>query len=621
MGMRLCESSTHVCSLCVFRVVNLVSCSFCWAPVDAQVSRTVQNTVVTTQRVLCCGDGQLLPAASARSLCVQRRASAGRRLLVLQRLLLSVLSLERFFSEASVVRASPGIGWQPGFVKSPMSETKLTGDAFELYCDVVGSPTPEIQWWYAEVNRAEAFKQLWDGARKRRVAINTAYGANGVSVLRITRLTLEDSGTYECRASNDPRRNDLRQNPSITWIRAQATISVLQSESGTLQWCSFVFCWSVTAFLLPLPLAGFVKSPMSETKLTGDAFELYCDVVGSPTPEIQWWYAEVNRAEAFKQLWDGARKRRVAINTAYGANGVSVLRITRLTLEDSGTYECRASNDPRRNDLRQNPSITWIRAQATISVLQKPRINASEDVTIHPYGSAVTLQCNLTTSPSPLSASYWVKNGEEIPGTRKSTNTTEYKILKPRAEESGEYLCVFVFSNSPIANATIEVRAIPDITGHKRSENKNEGQEAVMYCKSVGFPHPEWVWRKKVNGVFEDINNSSGRFFITNKDNYTELSITNLQINEDPGEYQCNATNLIGSVSVTTILRVRSHLAPLWPFLGILAEIIILVVIIVVYEKRKRPDEVPDDDEPAGPMKTNSTNNHKDKNLRQRNTN
>lgn len=132
-----------------------------------------------------------------------------------------------------------------GFVKSPMSETKLTGDTFELYCDVVGNPTPEIQWWYAEINRADSFKQLWDGARKRRVSINTAYGSNGVSVLGITRLTLEDSGTYECRASNDPRRNDLRQNPAITWIRAQATISVLQSECL----CPVVPRWWSTSYL------------------------------------------------------------------------------------------------------------------------------------------------------------------------------------------------------------------------------------------------------------------------------------------------------------------------------------------------------------------------------------
>ncbi|XP_010786358.1 neuroplastin-like isoform X2 [Notothenia coriiceps] len=230
----------------------------------------------------------------------------------------------------------------------------------------------------------------------------------------------------------------------------------------------------------------------------------------------------------------------------------------------------------------------------TVSSQNEPSIASSDHTSLPVEGDSYMLQCNLTSAHSVHQESYWMKNGEEIAETRSPNRNTEYFLKKPRGDAAGVYMCVYTFETAPPANATIEVKSAPDIIGHKRSENKNEGQVAVLYCKSTGYPYPIWNWRKFDNGFPREIDNSSGRFTISSRDNYTELHIASLDIDLDPGEYHCNATNMLGTRDEKIVLRVRSNLAPLWPLLGVLAEIIILIVIIVVYEKRKKPDDLQD---------------------------
>uniref|UniRef100_A0A8C4VSR2 Ig-like domain-containing protein n=1 Tax=Gopherus evgoodei TaxID=1825980 RepID=A0A8C4VSR2_9SAUR len=103
-------------------------------------------------------------------------------------------------------------------------------DSVELHCEAIGNPIPEVQWWFEGDESNETYTQLWDGARQDRVKINATYNLHSTSTIYIANLTINDSGTYECRASNDPDRNHLSKSPKVKWIRSQANIFVIERE-------------------------------------------------------------------------------------------------------------------------------------------------------------------------------------------------------------------------------------------------------------------------------------------------------------------------------------------------------------------------------------------------------
>lgn len=96
-------------------------------------------------------------------------------------------------------------------------------------------------------------------------------------------------------------------------------------------------------------------------------------------------------------------------------------------------------------------------------------------------------------------------------------------------------------------------------------------------------------------------NSSHSKYLVISSETKTELHILNLDLEVDPGKYVCNGTNSEGTSQAIIVLRVRNRFAALWPFLGIVAEVLVLVTVIFIYEKRRKPDEVLDG-EPGCPL-------------------
>lgn len=135
-----------------------------------------------------------------------------------------------------------------------------------------------------------------------------------------------------------------------------------------------------------------------------------------------------------------------------------------------------------------------------------------------------------------------------------------------------------------------------------------------MDCPPTALPRlalaraPPWAGRDLTPSVPGDppqqlIDNQTrvDKYFVVSGENSSELHVQNLHLEQDPGKYSCEATNSEGHDSATIELRVRKHLAALWPFLGIVAEVLVLVTIIFVYEKRQKKDDQVDGEVPTNP--------------------
>ncbi|ETE59700.1 Basigin [Ophiophagus hannah] len=220
------------------------------------------------------------------------------------------------------------------------------------------------------------------------------------------------------------------------------------------------------------------------------------------------------------------------------------------------------------------------------------KISTSPEVT---SGSNVIISCNISETSTPVKGNYWMKGETRLESNETTLDFTSYMIPKVDYETSGEYHCIF--DTIPLSKATVYVKVAPHVVPYKKVEHGNEGDSIMLTCKCNSYPPAtQWTWYKMVDQVPQRVaNGTEERFYIRSNDTRTDLRIVSLDLEKDPGKYMCNATNEMGEGSAEVNLMVRSRLAALWPFLGIVAEVLVLVTIIFIYEKRRKPNEVPED--------------------------
>ncbi|XP_029646198.1 neuroplastin [Octopus sinensis] len=280
-------------------------------------------------------------------------------------------------------------------------------------------------------------------------------------------------------------------------------------------------------------------------------------------------------------------------------NGVQkiILEKEKLSIDDSGEYKCIDLSDSSKS---VEVFVFGVKTYNGTVVSGKPTTIRCEAENLH-----YLVSFNWTKDHKQLSEL------SELNGRYIEHENYTLEIPKARRKDAGLYQCMYTVGKKTTITFSIGVamNMAPYIQSTGTSRNLVQSDKLQLECNVQSYPPSTITW-KRDNVTFE----KGQRIHWNNK----TLTIYDLQFT-DKGKYICIASNMIGNASMTVLVRVKDKLAALWPFLGIVAEVVILCIIIFICEK-KRSKDMEEDYDGAGQQNMPNAKDHKGKDeIRQRN--
>ncbi|XP_076160333.1 sidekick cell adhesion molecule isoform X3 [Ptiloglossa arizonensis] len=311
---------------------------------------------------------------------------------------------------------------KPIFITELKRETLSDyGSTVTLPCDAVGGPHPKISWF----RNAEPVDHL----------LGSRYAKEEDGSLTIKKLTMNDSGMFQCLASNE-----AGEASSYTWLKAKKGLES-RLKNRVVRWAAGYNVVRVRQsdrrfqFSQYPDTSGPVmeNGPQNLTILDGKDATLTCNAVAAPIPNTTWIYNDAIPVE-------------IAGRVQVLDNGD--LLIAAVKPNDAGKYTCIRANEAGS-----------VNGSAHLTVLVRTQIIQPPVDTSVLLGYTAELQCKVSNDPSVLYDIAWFHNAQVINTQAsqrvKMRNDGTLEIVAVRASDVGDYMCSVV---SPGGNETRSAR-------------------------------------------------------------------------------------------------------------------------------------------------------------------
>ncbi|XP_062998357.1 contactin-2 [Elgaria multicarinata webbii] len=321
-------------------------------------------------------------------------------------------------------------------------------------------------------------------------------------LLQLKEVGFEDEGTYECEAENAQGKDTYRGRIIIQaqpeWLKV---ITDREADIGSdLHWS--------------------------------------CAAAGKPRPTIRW-------------LRNGrplTSQNRIEVNSGD-------LRIFKLTMEDSGMYQCVGEN--KHGNIYASAEL-YVQAFAPDF-----RLNPVRRLIPAARGGEIIIHCQPKAAPKAIIT--WTKGTEVLSNSSSTTITPDGTLIIRNITKSdeGKYTC-FAENFMGKANSTgvLSVRDATKITLAPSSADINVGENITLQCHASHDPTMDLTFTWGLDDVLLDFGKSEGHYKrASTKENIGDLLVLNAQL-KHAGRYTCTAQTVVDCASESATLVVRGPPGP-----------------------------------------------------------